>query len=54
LDERFVAYCRGSERLGGKGSEFITDLVVTQEDKTALLTLETMADRKGQSTTIAQ
>ena len=54
LDERFVAYCRGSERLGGKGSEFITDLVVTQEDKTTLLTFETMADRKGRSTTIAQ
>ena len=54
LDERFVAYCRGSERLGGKGSEFIAYLVMTQEDKTTLLTLETMADRKGRSTTIAQ
>ena len=45
LDERLVAYCRGSERLRGKGGEFIADLIVTQKDQTALLALETMVDR---------
>jgi len=54
LDERFVAYCRGSERLRGKGSEFITDLIVAQEDKTTLLALQTMADQKGRAATITQ
>ena len=49
----FVAYCRGSARLRGKGrSEFNADRVVMQEEETTLLTLETMADQNGRFTTI--